>query len=55
MEALKDAESGRAQRRNGDGLDVVVPEGVSELVLEDGVGSSAPGIHYSILTVSITD
>lgn len=37
MEALKDAESGRAQRRNGDGLDVIVPEGVSELVLEDGV------------------
>jgi hypothetical protein len=37
MEALKDAESGRAQRKNGDGLDVMVPEGVSELVLEDGV------------------
>lgn len=47
MEALKDAESGRAQRRNGDELDVVVPEGVSELVLEDGVSPSAPDIQSS--------
>ncbi|KAJ9113202.1 hypothetical protein QFC22_006041 [Naganishia vaughanmartiniae] len=36
MEALKDAETGKAQKMKGDGLDLVVPEGASEIVLEDG-------------------
>lgn len=47
MEALRDAESGKAQHMKGDALDVVVPEGVSEVVLEDGVSaiSSSLGNH----------
>lgn len=36
LEALKDAESGKAQSMKGDGLDVVVMEGVNDLVLEEG-------------------
>ncbi|KAJ9094553.1 hypothetical protein QFC20_006868 [Naganishia adeliensis] len=36
MEALRDAETGKAQQMKGDSLDVVVPEGVSEITLEDG-------------------
>jgi hypothetical protein len=36
MSALKDAESGVAQRQKGDALDVVVPEGVDLLDLNDG-------------------
>jgi hypothetical protein len=34
---LIDAESGKAQREKGDALDIVVPEGVDELELQDGV------------------
>ncbi|RSH90499.1 hypothetical protein EHS25_001104 [Saitozyma podzolica] len=36
MSALKDAESGVAQRQKGDALDVVVPEGVDLVDLNDG-------------------
>lgn len=41
MEALKDAETGKAQKMKGDGLDLVVPEGANEIVLEDGVSALA--------------
>ena len=39
MEALRDAETGKAQQLKGDSLDVVVPQGVSEITLEDGVSA----------------
>lgn len=35
-QALRDAETGKAQAEKGDGLDVNVQEGLNELVLEDG-------------------
>lgn len=36
MTALQEAESGKAQAKNGDALDVVIPEGVDELELQEG-------------------
>jgi hypothetical protein len=37
QQALMDAESGVAQREKGDALDIVVPEGVDTLELDEGV------------------
>lgn len=37
QQALKDAETGRAQKEKGDALDIVLPEGANELDLHDGV------------------
>lgn len=34
--ALKDAESGKAQKEKGSALDIVIPEGATELELNDG-------------------
>ncbi|KIR57032.1 hypothetical protein I315_00193 [Cryptococcus gattii Ru294] len=34
--ALKDAESGKAQKEKGNALDIVIPEGATELELNDG-------------------
>jgi hypothetical protein len=48
MEALKDAETGKAQKMKGDGLDLVVPEGANEIVLEDGVSVYQPHCHHRI-------
>lgn len=39
QQALIDAESGVAQREKGDALDIVVPEGVDALDLEEGVST----------------
>ncbi|WVQ73339.1 hypothetical protein IAR50_002907 [Cryptococcus sp. DSM 104548] len=36
IKALTDAESGRAQKEKGDALDIVIPEGASQLELNDG-------------------
>ncbi|KAK8870081.1 hypothetical protein IAR55_000651 [Kwoniella newhampshirensis] len=36
QQALKDAESGRAQKEKGDALDIILPESAAELDLHDG-------------------
>lgn len=46
MEALRDAESGKAQQMKGDALDVVVPQGVSEITLEDGVSTMVSLLNF---------
>lgn len=37
MEVLKDAESGKAQQQNGDGLEYVEPSSIDQLDLNEGV------------------
>jgi hypothetical protein len=39
MEVLKDAESGKAQQQNGDGLEYVEPSSIDQLDLNEGVSS----------------
>jgi hypothetical protein len=40
MEVLKDAESGKAQQQNGDGLEYVEPSSIDQLDLNEGVSLS---------------
>jgi hypothetical protein len=49
MEALRDAETGKAQQLKGDALDVVVPQGVSEITLEDGVSTVLPSSNLPLM------
>jgi hypothetical protein len=48
MKQLKDSETGKAQREKGDGLDIVVPEGVDQLDLQEGVSYR---LHTDIASV----
>jgi hypothetical protein len=54
MEALRDAETGKAQHMKGDSLDVVVPQGVSEITLEDGV-SAVVLLRYRLTDIVLLD
>jgi hypothetical protein len=45
MEVLKDAESGKAQQQNGDGLEYVEPSSIDQLDLNEGVSFCLSGMR----------
>ena len=46
MEALKDAETGKAQLQKGDGLEYVEPSSVDQLDLHEGVSESSRVVQF---------